>query len=80
MFRCERNSTATVLLSFTVSLRSCLLSGLFLLLDTAECGHVSFEELLDGVLRLRGTAQAIDLATLMYCNKRCLFAIYRTPV
>eukprot|EP00435_Cladocopium_sp_Y103_P046580 s329_g13.t1 len=46
--------------------------GLFLLLDTAECGHVSFEELLDGVLRLRGTAQAIDLATLMYCNKRMI--------
>ncbi|CAK9095857.1 Voltage-dependent L-type calcium channel subunit alpha-1F (Voltage-gated calcium channel subunit alpha Cav1.4) [Durusdinium trenchii] len=46
--------------------------GLFLLLDTREVGQVSFEELLDGVLRLKGTAQAIDLATLMYCNKRMI--------
>ena len=48
--------------------------GLFLLLDINETGRVSFEELLDGVLRLRGSAQAIDLATLMYCNKRSLLA------
>ncbi|CAE7339725.1 CACNA1G [Symbiodinium pilosum] len=46
--------------------------GLFLLLDTTECSKVSFDELLDGVLRLRGAAQAIDLATLMYCNKRMI--------
>ena len=35
---------------------------------------VAMQELLDGVLRLKGTAQAIDLATLMYCNKRPLVA------
>ena len=52
-------------------------TGLFLLLDTAECSKVSFDELLDGVLRLRGPAQAIDLATLMYCNKRVLSARQR---
>ncbi|CAE7222999.1 CACNA1G [Symbiodinium sp. KB8] len=46
--------------------------GLFLLLDTTGSSKVSFDELLDGVLRLRGPAQAIDLATLMYCNKRMI--------
>lgn len=44
--------------------------GLFALLDVNNCGEVSVEEFVLGCLRLRGTAQAIDLATLTYFNKR----------
>lgn len=46
--------------------------GLFTLLDADESGEVNAEEFLDGCLRLRGPAKAIDLATLMYFNKRML--------
>eukprot|EP00927_Polykrikos_kofoidii_P062379 TRINITY_DN5718_c0_g1_i1.p1 TRINITY_DN5718_c0_g1~~TRINITY_DN5718_c0_g1_i1.p1 ORF type:complete len:897 (+),score=138.85 TRINITY_DN5718_c0_g1_i1:91-2781(+) len=44
--------------------------GLFALLDVNECGEISVEEFVLGCIRLRGPAQAIDLATLTYLNKR----------
>lgn len=44
--------------------------ALFLLLDTNESGTIEAEEFTQGCLRLRGPATAIDLATLMYFNKR----------
>eukprot|EP00443_Scrippsiella_acuminata_P125488 CAMPEP_0115766084 /NCGR_PEP_ID=MMETSP0272-20121206/102945_1 /TAXON_ID=71861 /ORGANISM="Scrippsiella trochoidea, Strain CCMP3099" /LENGTH=668 /DNA_ID=CAMNT_0003211995 /DNA_START=45 /DNA_END=2050 /DNA_ORIENTATION=- len=44
--------------------------GLFALLDTDGSGDVDGEEFVAGCLRLRGQAKAIDLATLMYFNKR----------
>merc|ERR1712151_215810 len=46
--------------------------GLFLLLDTDESGHIDSDEFMQGCLRLRGPAKAIDLATLMYFNKRLI--------
>merc|ERR1719277_1068904 len=46
--------------------------GLFVLLDTNDTGEVPVEEFMQGCLRLRGTARAIDLATMMYFNKRML--------
>jgi len=46
--------------------------GLFLLLDTDESGQIDTEEFVMGILRLRGAARAIDLATLMYFNKRMM--------
>merc|ERR1712176_1300937 len=44
--------------------------GLFTLLDTDCSGEIDAEEFVMGCLRLQGTAKAIDLATLMYFNKR----------
>mmetsp|Transcript_37770 Transcript_37770/g.87408 ORF Transcript_37770/g.87408 Transcript_37770/m.87408 type:complete len:670 (+) Transcript_37770:63-2072(+) len=44
--------------------------GLFNLLDTDQSGEIDCEELLEGCLRLRGTANAIDVATLQYSSKR----------
>lgn len=44
--------------------------GLFTLLDTDNSGYVDMEEFVMGCLRLRGPAKAIDLAAMMYFNKR----------
>ncbi|CAE7707619.1 Scn11a [Symbiodinium pilosum] len=44
--------------------------GLFNLLDTDQSGEIDCEELLEGCLRLRGSANAIDVATLQYSSKR----------
>merc|ERR1719321_1048174 len=44
--------------------------GLFKLLDRNGNGVVEAEEFVLGCLRLRGNAKAIDLATLMYENRR----------
>lgn len=44
--------------------------GLFRLLDTDNSGTVEAEEFVMGCLRLRGFAKAVDLATLMYENRR----------
>eukprot|EP00747_Dinoflagellata_sp_TGD_P014847 gnl/TRDRNA2_/TRDRNA2_123781_c0_seq1.p1 gnl/TRDRNA2_/TRDRNA2_123781_c0~~gnl/TRDRNA2_/TRDRNA2_123781_c0_seq1.p1 ORF type:complete len:226 (+),score=36.95 gnl/TRDRNA2_/TRDRNA2_123781_c0_seq1:3-680(+) len=44
--------------------------GLFSLLDVENTGQINGEEFVYGCLRLRGMAKAIDLATLMYYNKR----------
>eukprot|EP00931_Biecheleriopsis_adriatica_P064042 TRINITY_DN38902_c0_g1_i1.p1 TRINITY_DN38902_c0_g1~~TRINITY_DN38902_c0_g1_i1.p1 ORF type:complete len:898 (+),score=102.16 TRINITY_DN38902_c0_g1_i1:73-2766(+) len=46
------------------------MEGLFVLLDGDNTGKVSYRDFVDGVLRLRGPARSIDLATLMYCNQR----------
>jgi len=43
--------------------------GLFRLLDMDECG-VHIEELVYAMMRLRGSAKAVDVATLLYENKR----------
>lgn len=44
--------------------------GLFKLLDLDDSGTVSVEEFLFGCMRMKGTAKALDVATLMYENKR----------
>mmetsp|Transcript_83653 Transcript_83653/g.132224 ORF Transcript_83653/g.132224 Transcript_83653/m.132224 type:complete len:588 (-) Transcript_83653:86-1849(-) len=44
--------------------------GLFKLLDQDHSGEVSIEEFVMGCVRLKGGAKGIDLATLMYENKR----------
>merc|ERR1719440_1645900 len=44
--------------------------SLFKLMDADQSGTVEAEEFVMGCLRLRGTAKAIDLATLMYENRR----------
>jgi len=44
--------------------------GLFTLLDTDSSGEINAEEFVMGAIRLKGNAKAIDLATLMYFNKR----------
>jgi len=48
----------------------CEAKGLFTLLDVDNLGEILIEEFVSGCLRLRGGAKAIDLATLMYYNKR----------
>merc|ERR1740129_2596005 len=44
--------------------------GLFKLLDIDKSGEIGLDEFVFGCLRLKGGAKAIDLATLMYENKR----------
>lgn len=44
--------------------------GLFALLDTDGSGDIDSQEFVTGCLRLRAQARGIDLATLMYFNKR----------
>merc|ERR1712176_1160689 len=44
--------------------------GLFKLLDLDESDSISVDEFVMGCLRLRGNAKAIDLATLMFENRR----------
>eukprot|EP00930_Biecheleria_cincta_P002112 TRINITY_DN103157_c0_g1_i1.p1 TRINITY_DN103157_c0_g1~~TRINITY_DN103157_c0_g1_i1.p1 ORF type:complete len:722 (-),score=146.13 TRINITY_DN103157_c0_g1_i1:67-2187(-) len=46
--------------------------ALFRLLDTDESGSIDAEEFMQGCLKLRGPARSIDLATLMYSNKRLM--------
>merc|ERR1712151_48339 len=43
--------------------------GLFSLLDDGD-GLISFDEFISGVLRLRGGAKTLDLATLLLENKK----------
>lgn len=44
--------------------------GLFHLLDFEKTGEVEIEEFAMGCMRLMGTAQRVDIATLMYENKK----------
>lgn len=44
-------------------------SSLFMLMDDGD-GKICFEEFISGVMRLRGQAKTIDLATLLHENKR----------
>lgn len=46
-------------------------SGLFRLLDDGD-GMVTFEEFLSGLLRLRGGAKSVDLATLLFENRKVI--------
>jgi hypothetical protein len=50
--------------------------GLFQLLDTDDTGVVDAEEFVMGCLRLRGVAKAVDLASLMYEERRWHRQIY----
>merc|ERR1712226_1775914 len=44
--------------------------GLFKLLDQDDSGEIHVEEFVMGCVRLKGGAKGIDLATLMYENKK----------
>jgi len=44
--------------------------GLFQLLDVDEKDEVGIEEIVMGMMRLKGAAKGVDIATLMYENKR----------
>mmetsp|Transcript_68941 Transcript_68941/g.165453 ORF Transcript_68941/g.165453 Transcript_68941/m.165453 type:complete len:702 (-) Transcript_68941:64-2169(-) len=44
--------------------------GLFLLLDINESNAVSIDEFVTGMMRLKGQAKGVDVATLIYENKR----------
>merc|ERR1712087_677028 len=46
--------------------------GLFRLLDTQEAQEVSIDEFVVGCFRLKGQAKGLDLATLMYENKKMM--------
>merc|ERR1719197_1970528 len=50
-------------------------NALFALIDTDGDNVVDCEEFINGCLRLRGTAKAIDLVTLMQDNRRLSQAI-----
>jgi len=51
--------------------------GLFELLDTEECDEVPIDEFVVGCFRLKGGAKGIDLAALMYENKKMMKAVKR---
>lgn len=44
--------------------------GLFQLLDDDDSGTVSIDEFVTGFLRLKGSAKAVDMVTLMYENRK----------
>merc|ERR1712032_326938 len=46
--------------------------GLFVLLDADSSGSVCIEEFVSGCIRLKGEAKAVDVAYLMYENKKLL--------
>eukprot|EP00929_Paragymnodinium_shiwhaense_P002964 TRINITY_DN103315_c0_g1_i1.p1 TRINITY_DN103315_c0_g1~~TRINITY_DN103315_c0_g1_i1.p1 ORF type:complete len:749 (-),score=155.10 TRINITY_DN103315_c0_g1_i1:148-2394(-) len=46
--------------------------GLFELLDDDDSGYVEVEEFVTGILRLKGSAKAVDMVTLLYENKKIL--------
>jgi len=46
--------------------------GLFTLLDLSGSGEVSIDEFVNTLMRLKGSAKALDLATLIYENKRIM--------
>lgn len=47
--------------------------GLFELLDDDDSGFMEVDEFVNGILRLKGAAKAVDMVTLLYENKK----IYR---
>jgi hypothetical protein len=51
--------------------------GLFRLLDVDESGEVAIEEFIMGCMRLKGTAKSIDMAALLYDNKKLHATIHR---
>jgi len=51
-------------------------AGLFELLDRDESGEVSIDEFIMSCMRLKGTARSIDLATMLFENKR-LYSMMR---
>lgn len=51
--------------------------GLFQLLDVDESGEVAIEEFIMGCMRLKGAAKSIDLAALLYENKRLHHMLHR---
>jgi len=44
--------------------------GCFRLLDTDDSGTISVDEFITGCMRMKGNASAVDVATLLYENKR----------
>merc|ERR1712048_1419374 len=52
-------------------------SGLFNLLDMNESGEVDIGEFILGCLRLKGEARSVDVATLMYENRRMIGKVQR---
>jgi len=62
----ERVMTYFALLQIDVSEAK----GLFQLLDVNESGEVGIDEFIMGCMRLKGAAKSIDMATMMYENKK----------
>lgn len=60
----------------TVGLSSSEANGLFRLMDDGD-GMITFEEFLSGCLRFRGGAKKVDLATLLYENRKLISRIDR---
>merc|ERR1740129_643443 len=51
--------------------------GCFRLLDTDDSGIISVQEFVTGCMRLKGSASSVDVATLLYENKRMARVIAR---
>merc|ERR1719272_973233 len=51
--------------------------GLFKLLDGDQSGVVSIEEFLSGCIRLKGTAKAVDMITLLFENAKLIRKVER---
>mmetsp|Transcript_67044 Transcript_67044/g.160691 ORF Transcript_67044/g.160691 Transcript_67044/m.160691 type:complete len:745 (+) Transcript_67044:127-2361(+) len=50
--------------------------GLFQLLDMSGTNQVNIDEFISGIMRLKGSAKGVDLATLIYENKRMYQALH----
>merc|ERR1712023_349705 len=47
---------------------------LFNLIDTGD-GKISFEEFMQGLMRMRGSARGVDLVTLLYENRKVIHCV-----
>jgi len=71
-FKCQLAKPGMELYFKAIDLDVSEARGLFKLLDLDNSGSITVDEFVMGCLRLRGPAKAIDLATLMYDNRRIL--------
>lgn len=55
------------------------ISGLFKLLDGGD-GEIEFDELLSGVMRIKGGAKHVDLLTLLYENQKLHHRLHEVKV
>merc|ERR1719277_1440335 len=64
----DKGETHAFLKTFGLDLAQA--QGFFKLLDIDESGEVDIEEFVTGLMRLRGVAKGVDMASIMFENKR----------
>merc|ERR1719350_2023512 len=64
----DKGETHAFLKTFGLDLAQA--QGFFKLLDIDESGEVDTDEFVNGLMRLRGVAKGVDMASIMFENKR----------